>query len=478
MKRKIFLLAVAVAALASCSNDETLSVNQGLDEANQIRFRPWTNSVTRASSVADVTTANLTSFTVNAMKANTETSYFSNAVFTGSSGNDYTSTNKYYWPASESLDFYAYSPAGNGQVSYTNYKTFTVTPTAGTDPAGQVDLVYAATKGKNKASNATGVALNFRHTGAKIVCKVKNSSSTLKFGVDGWKVGYLSPSGTFTFADANTDGQNTGSGITLAFGQWGSHAAASISTEYASTFVLKNIAASATATSLDGEMILVPQTLTAATNYASTAADAKLNGTFIAVKLYILNNSTGSELIAGGGTTASPTTIWAIWPIGGYNWEPGKKYTYTIDLSGGGYYEQNNSDGDNDLDPILEGAEIKFVSVTVDDWNGNYYEVPSTDIAYNAVSPSYTVGTAAGTYYFNVTGLTAGKNVEASEVTDANNIISAVSVSPSTVPTSGIVTIAVKVPATTGANSATIKLRNTTDSDDIITITINQPAAS
>ena len=29
-------------------------------------------------------------------------------------------------------------------------------------------------------------------------------------GVEGWKVGFLSPSGTFTFADTNTDGQNTG----------------------------------------------------------------------------------------------------------------------------------------------------------------------------------------------------------------------------------------------------------------------------
>ena len=119
-------------------------------------------------------------------------------------------------------------------------------------------------------------------------------------------------------------------------------------------------------------MILVPQALTAATDYASTEANAKLNGTFIAVKLYILNAANGA-LIAGGGTTATPTTIWAIWPIGGYNWEPGKKYTYTIDLAGGGYYEQNN-DGDDDLDPLLEGAEIKFVSVTVDEWT----DVPKT----------------------------------------------------------------------------------------------------
>lgn len=376
-KNNLLILAVAALGFAACSSDETTAVNEKLAESNAISFRANVNGHMRASSVAEVTTDNLTSFTVNAMVASTTTPYFSNAVYTGTSGGTYTCTTPYYWPASESLDFYAYAPAGNAQVTYTDYKTFTVTPAAGTDPTGQVDLVYAATKGKNKASNSAGVALNFRHTGAKIVCKVQNTSSTLKFGVEGWKVGYLSPSGKFIFADTNTDGQNTGSGTTLTFTQWSDWTAASVATEYASTFTKKDIAASASATALDGEMILVPQALTAATDYASTEANAKLNGTFIAVKLYILN-AANDALIAGGGTTASPTTIWAIWPIGGYNWEPGKKYTYTIDLAGGGYYEQNNNDGDDDLDPLLEGAEIKFVSVTVDEWTDVAKTVPQS----------------------------------------------------------------------------------------------------
>ena len=375
-KNNLLILAVAALGFAACANDETTAVNEKLAESNAISFRANVNGVMREATVAEVTSLNLTSFTVNAMIANSETSYFSNATYTGTPGGTYTCSTPYYWPATESLDFYAYAPAGNSQVTYTNYKTFTVTPTAGTDPTNQVDLVYASTKGKNKASSSTGVVLNFRHTGAKIVCRVQNGSSTLKFGVEGWKVGYLSPTGTFTFADSNTDGQNTGTGTTLNFGQWGSLAAATVATEYASTFTKIDIAASAGATDLDGEMILVPQALTAATGYASTDANAKLNHTFIAVKLYILNAANGA-LIAGGGTTATPTTIWAIWPIGGYNWEPGKKYTYTIDLAGGGYFE-TNQDTDADLDPILEGAVIKFVSVTVDDWTPVAKTVPES----------------------------------------------------------------------------------------------------
>ncbi len=377
--KKLFFFAIAALGLAACSNDEVVDTI-ATSEANEINFRTLVNTATRTASAANVTTANLASFTVNAMQASTETPYFSNAVYTSTPEGTFSCNDKHYWPATESLDFYAYAPASNGQVIYTNYKTFTVTPTAGTDPASQVDLVYAATKGKNKATNgATGVTLNFRHTGAKIVCQVKNTSAIMKFGVEGWKVGYLYPNGTFLFADANTDGKNTGAGTTLSFAQWTPGGTKAYSVEYASTFAKVDITASAAATDLSGEFILVPQTLTAATAYANSGVAAvgdKLNNTFIAVKLYALNNTAG-ELIAGGGTTASPTTIWAIWPIGGYNWEPGKKYTYTIDLAGCGYYE-TNQDTNEDLDPILDGAEIKFVSVTVDEWTEVAKAVPES----------------------------------------------------------------------------------------------------
>ena len=119
-------------------------------------------------------------------------------------------------------------------------------------------------------------------------------------------------------------------------------------------------------------MILIPQTLTAATAYASTTAGAKPNGSYIALKMVIKNNTDAGETVAD----ATADGKWAIWPIGGYNWEPGKKYTYTIDLAGGGYYE-TNQDTDADLDPILEGAEIKFATVTVDGWTDRAYDVPT-----------------------------------------------------------------------------------------------------
>ncbi len=390
-KNNLLILAVAALGFAACSSDETTAVNEKLAESNAISFRANVNGQMRAADI-NATTLETTGFYVSARKHSPDAEYFTDAAYTiyetPGGVKTWTCATKYYWPSDNSeLDFYAYSPKAIGEghnaqiTAHANYKTFTVQPS--TTISEQVDLIFANTNQKKKSTDNTGVILNFRHTGAKIVCKVQNTSSSLKFGVEGWKVGYLSPSGTFTFADANTDGRNTGSGTTLTFAQWSGWTAASVATEYASTFDKINIAASASATLLDGEMILVPQRITAATDYDATTANARLNGTFIAVKLYILNNA-NSELIAGGGTTASPTTIWAIWPIGDdggitpFNWEPGKKYTYTIDLASGGYYEKNNNDSDDDLDPLLEGAEIKFVSVTVDDWTDVAKTVPQS----------------------------------------------------------------------------------------------------
>ena len=389
MRKNLFILAAALAVCYSCSNDETVEVNQG----NEISFRPMVERTTRA---ADVTENKLQSFNVTAyLEGDTPSEYFSDVTFTASgtvsaqnpsTGETYTSATKYYWPSSGYLSFYAYSPTdgASNQVTMNDYKTFVVIPS--TTISSQVDFVYAGTTGKNKANNSAGVALNFRHTGAKIVCQVKNSSTALKFAVDGWKVGYLSSSGKFTYAAASTDTKNS---ATLAYGQWSDWDTPSVETKYESALsqvvtidakTVENNTDNEHITLLAGEMILVPQRVTAATKYANngtSAANDPLNGSFIAVKLKIMNNDASSTVIAAG---ASDATIWAIWPIGGYNWEPGKKYTYTIDLAGGGYFEtnQNETTVDEDLDPILEGAEIKFVNVTVDDWTDVAKTVPES----------------------------------------------------------------------------------------------------
>ena len=356
MKKRLFFLPMVAIMMAACSS-------------NDISFRPIVKGVTRAAD-ADLS-SDATSFNVEAFNTGTTTSpYFSNVTFTNTSST-FTSATKYYWPTNN-LDFYAYSPISSGQFVKTDYKTFIITPS--NTVSEQVDFIYANTNNKGKGSSGEVTTLNFRHAGAKIVVKVKNSAPNLKFEISGWKLGYLDNSATFTYGDANTDTQD---GAQLAFSDWSGNSDQSANNTYSTTFTANPIAAaqstayflekngtpSTTTTDESINMILIPQTLTAATAYASAATDAKPNGSYIALKMVIKNNTTAGETVADATTDGK----WAMWPIGGYNWEPGKKYTYTIDLAGGGYYE-TNQDTDADLDPILEGAEIKFATVTVDGW--------------------------------------------------------------------------------------------------------------
>ena len=376
--------------MAACSSNETIEVNE--NKGDLISFRPIVKGVTRAAD-ADLS-SDATSFNVEAFNTGTTTSpYFSNVTYTNTSGT-FTSATKYYWPTNN-LDFYAYSPIttdvggvqkgalsnGDYQIVKTDFRTFTITPSA--TVSEQVDFIYANTNNKGKGSTGEVTTLNFRHAGAKIAVKVKNSAPNLKFEISGWKLGFLDNTATFTYGDANTDTQ---AGAQLAFSDWSENTTQSAANTYSTEFTANAIAASqstayflgnagtpsTSATDESLNMILIPQTLTAATAYASAATDAKPNGSYIALKMVIKNNTDAGETVADATTDGK----WAMWPIGGYNWEPGKKYTYTIDLAGGGYYE-TNQDTDADLDPILEGAEIKFASVSVDGWADRVYDVPA-----------------------------------------------------------------------------------------------------
>ena len=76
---------------------------------------------------------------------------------------------------------------------------------------------------------------------------------------------------------------------------------------------------------------------------------------------------------------------WCCFPID-IAWTPGYKYTYTIDLAGGGYQEKNDGSETTettDLDPVLEDAEIFFVNCTIDAWDTSSIDIPVTPATAN-----------------------------------------------------------------------------------------------
>ena len=380
MKKVLFFLVAAAMVMTACNKTVTVDVNNG----DAINFRPLKTNMTRAADAGFGTGASfkVTAFTAGA----TSDAYFTNVVFTESAGT-FSSAYKYYWPAEDGkLDFYAWAPssydAGSGA-----YTSFAITP--GTTIGSQPDFVYAVTKGwgKETRSGKNGVAINFRHAESKIAIKLANSNPNLKITVGNVSIGNLRGTETFSWngvtngttttaaADADTDGQYTTGTLTYLNGTWtASSAQSSVYTVamesgasynvFDGTVAAKNLYSSLAAS--DYEMILIPQVLNAQTTYSATTEGASFAGAFIKVQIKIQNTANDAYIV--GASSGVNEFVTAMWPLTELTWLPGHKYTYTVDLAGGGYFETNNNDGDNALDPILEGAEIKFATVTVDAW--------------------------------------------------------------------------------------------------------------
>lgn len=460
MNKKLLILAVAGFALASCSNDEVVE-SAATSDANAINFRPLVNNVTRA---ADITTSSLTSFKATAFQTGaTTTAYFSNVVFTKNDAGTYTSANKYYWPSAYNLDFYAWSPATLSD----DYSSISVTP--GTTIASQPDLVYgkATNWGKQTGNDGTsGVTINFRHAESKVIVKLKNTNPNLYFTVKDVKIGYLASAGTFAYSTSGeTASQNDGN---LSNSDWTTTGG----NETDGVYQLADASSTSyngAATQVGADMILIPQALTAATVYSAATEDAAFNGAYILVEYKAQNTNSSGAYIVGAGS-GEGEYVKAIWPLTAIQWQPGFKYTYTVDLAGGGYHEKNTNDLDDDLDPILEGAEIMFATVTVDEWDEAAYTI--MNVAKGSAN-NVSMEAASSNFIIYITGLTAGNTLT---ITNDNDIFSTDPTVTTSVPTGGTAVVTGTLNANTGsARTSKITVTDTTaDPDVVTTITITQ----
>ena len=403
--KKLFFFAIAALGLAACSNDEVVDTI-ATSEANEISFRPIATGMTRA---ADASFATSTSFKVTAFEAGvTSNAYFTNEVFTATAGTTFTSTNKHYWPSAYNLDFYAWQPSTLSATT-DDYTGFSINPS--NIVGSQIDLVYAVTRGWGRHDTPThdgtnGVTINFRHAESKVLVQLKNTNDNIKITVGSVTIGNLRGTETFTWngvtdgttptaaGTATTDGKYTAGEGTLSYlnGTWTATSSQTsayaidmgqdIITDDESASSARNVfngnqpTARNLTTSANGhEMILIPQLLNAQTTYSAATEASTFAGAYIQVQIKIQNKANDAYIV---GSEGEGNYVTAMWPLTDLTWLPGHKYTYTVDLAGGGYFT-TNQDSNADLDPILEGAEIKFVTVTVDDWtNASAISVPES----------------------------------------------------------------------------------------------------
>lgn len=342
----MFLLPVAALMAASCSNEEKLESRNAQQQA--VSFRPLVDR-TRGEAV---TLSNLQQFRIFAKGTEALESEFTDIVTDGGDGT-WSTQNVHYWN----------STAGNEtkEAQFTAvYPASLMTAFAATTPLDfsslangrdQVD-VMAAFNTATKATDAdNGVALKFKHALSQIVVRASNKNTDQrKVEIVGVKIANVKTKHTLYLPVAPTNG-------TAAYTPFSGEPTTPID------MIIKGKAADAvtlTSTAQDimfdgGGFMVIPQTFTTA-----DAGNLQSSDTYISVlcRIYVKNETTGAwQLVypyVAEGTTDNGSFAFTSVGISGA-WEPGKKYTYTLNFyqgtGGSGTVDPDYTDPTDDPDP-------------------------------------------------------------------------------------------------------------------------------
>lgn len=373
MKKKFLFAAMAIAALASCSNDELIDVNSG----EGISFRTSLDKATRGTTANVSTLENLKDFKVTAIGNNSN--YFTDLqVSSDNQGASWNTASTYYWPSYD-LKFFAYAPiTGVGTVNINKDAQQITGFSPATEVAQQKDLLIAYNTGNKAANEEPGVPMNFKHALSQIEIKAKCSNPNIKIEVKGVRIVNPATSGNFTFPT-----EETTSLYSLPQSKWTELKGAD-----ASAYKIKGdnaVELNGNPSSLmfgDNNFMLIPQALT------PWAGNTSKTGAYISVlcRIYSVNGKENTLLYPQPTTDDPKEGKYAYASVAiDTNWEPGKKYIYTLEFcsadtggNGGGLIDPNPDsesdpevdstpkDGSQGGDPVLNGP-IKF-TVTVDQW--------------------------------------------------------------------------------------------------------------
>lgn len=382
MKKTNLLVLSAAAALfaTSCSKDQVSEANPG----NAIRFKTFSNVHSKAT---ETTTNNLANFKIYAFTGTAQTSFtpFFSDTYNKVETSFAPAGGTHYWPADGSLNcvFIGHAPAnlstgfsGTPVIDISNPAQAANRQISALEPkqdlADQTDLLVFRNHGTGTDNTSSGVALYMQHALSQIKVQAVNHNTSITVKVKGVKV-VAKNKGTLTLPEHSIAALNS----PIAQSSWTLAEDASYMSYRASGTEATMSTDPRTPTNLmfaeNSNFMLIPQTLTQWDGTASA------NGSYIAVLCQV----------SDGTTQLFPSTPgsygYAAVPIN-TSWEPGKRYTYTLQFfkdNGGGGIEPpiDPTDPDpapeNPGQPIVGGA-IKF-TVEVNGWadaNGQPAETP------------------------------------------------------------------------------------------------------
>lgn len=372
MKKNLLFAALAASVMVSCSNDDIVDVNHG----EGIAFRA---SLDRALTRANATNLeNLNAFNVTAI--GNGQNYFTNMPVTSEDkGSTWKPAHTYYWPSYD-LSFFAYAPQEpGGTVSIDNNGKKITGFSPSQKVSEQKDLVVSYNTGNKKNNEEKGVAMNFKHALSQIEVKAKCSNEKIKIEVRGVKLVNAAATADFTFPN-----EVTNTNYTLTQDKWSN---LQEKDDHSKAYMITGkdkVELKAVAQSImfgDDNFMLIPQKL-----IKWDGTESK-NGAYLSVLCRIYSLDDGNETLLYPRPTENDNKdgkyAFAAVAID-TDWEPGKKYTYTLNFcgDGGGAGEIDPNPGPVDpTDPTepeidkkpgtggeeILGKPIKF-TVTVDNW--------------------------------------------------------------------------------------------------------------
>ena len=385
--KKIVIGAMAMLALAACSNEEVIVDNRTGDTIN---FSPITGkSLSRAfDGYCNLSMPDELTMSAAFFNGSTTTPYFFNEAYTKSAGSGYASSGIVrYWPnlsdGLQSITFYgavnatpSWKQTAGGEPDYTGMVVNAHSVT--TDVAQQRDFLYAVQKATVRPADGVQ-SINFRHALSQIEFAGLNENPNIHVEICGVKVVNVFSKGDFAFPATTTDDNvvdhNFGGTYPAAdkIGTWSNQ---SVDATYGVTFDATALQASRTSLTITdpagkeynaNTMYLVPQQLEGwdrtATPKAVESAD-----TYFLINAKIWNvagaafNPSADALIWGSGASgvAAGAKEIAI-PAPDTNWQPGKRYVYTFKFTNAGDGGADPDNGNEVLTPIK-------LTVTIDDF--------------------------------------------------------------------------------------------------------------
>lgn len=385
--KKLFYSTVCAAAvlLSGCSDTELAHV--GSNPQNAIGFHVVGNQAeTRATPITPSTITN-TDFNVYAYIKNAEGK--DGSPFMGGNDGEFsheginisyksgnwsynTPSDIHYWPTTDTeLNFYAVNPGSNRvfswkftntqkEINYLCYDEYLASNYVDEDGTKKQfltnpDAMYAVAKGQTYTEKNGGIVkFKFKHILSQVVFKAKTEyDNDMEVDINGVSIHNFQTGGIFTIPegepaqnDWKPNGKNQSTGFTVKKVEAG-----------------KNITVtqSKTATEIsDGPMLFVPQKLTKWTVPSTIAAANTAKQSYLKITCKI--KQSGAFLF---GSASEYKDLYV--PFGA-DWQPGKRYIYTL-IFGGGYDANGN--------PILK--TINF-DADVDTWDGD--NTKNKDIQY------------------------------------------------------------------------------------------------